>query len=183
MKTTLTVAAAGVLMFSISGSAADRAQAAQNTPCNVTIPNGVAAVSPQPEQSFGGSPMSPEGSHGNRLLSAGPFGLWEDGTIIFKPGGAGFVTRDGALGMKFGWTRGVPGQIRISGRRLDGDAPPLRAEVPGGYGDLGFQASFLIFSTPGCWQVTAQVGDRADSELTFVTKVVKIGDGPAWRRD
>jgi hypothetical protein len=183
MKATLTIAATGALTLSISGSAADRAQIPQHTACNVTAPNGIAAVSPEPDQSFGGTPMSPEGSHGNRLLSAGPFGLWQDGTIIFKPGGAGFVTRDGALGMKFGWTRGVPGKMRISGRRLDGDAPPLRAEVPDGYGELGFQPTALIFSTPGCWQVTAQVGDRADSQLTFVTKVVKIGDGPAWRRD
>ena len=41
-----------------------------------------------------------------------------------------------------------------------------------------FQASYLIFSTPGCWEVNAQVGEREDSKITFVTKVVKIGDGP-----
>jgi hypothetical protein len=28
--------------------------------------------------------------------------------------------------------------------------------------------------------VTGRVGDAA---VTFVTRVVKIGDGPAWRRD
>ena len=183
MKTTLTAAATGVLVLSISGIAANRAQTPQGTPCNVTVPNGIAAVSPEPEQSFGGTPMSPQGSHGNRLLSAGPFGLWKDGTIIFKPGGAGSVGRDGSLGMKFGWTRGVQGKIRISGRRLDGDAAPLRAQVTDGYGELGFQPTLLIFPTPGCWQVNAQVGDRTDSQITFVTKVVKIGDGPAWRRD
>ena len=66
---------------------------------------------------------------------------------------------------------------------MDGDTSPLRAEVPGGYGEVGFQASALVFPTPGYWQVNAQVGDRTDSQLTFVTKVVKIGDGPAWRRN
>jgi hypothetical protein len=48
--------------------------------------------------------------------------------------------------------------------------------------DSGFLASYLIFSTPGCWEVTAQIGDREDSKITFVTLVEKIGDGPAWRR-
>ena len=100
--------------------------------------------------------------------------------FFFRPGGAGFVTRDGSLGMKFGWWRGVSGQLRIEGHRLDAAAPPLRAEVPSGYGDRGFQATYVIFPTPGCWEVTGRVGDAS---VTFVTKVVKIGDGPAWRRD
>jgi hypothetical protein len=56
----------------------------------------------------------------------------------------------------------------------------LRAEVPSGYGDKGFQATALVFATPGCWEVTGRVGDAG---LTFVTKVVKIGDGPSWRHD
>jgi hypothetical protein len=139
------------------------------TACAATTPNGVAATEKQDPS-----------SHGNRQVSVGPFGLWPDGTVVFKPGGAGFVTRDGSLGMKFGWQRGVRGQLRVDGRRLDASAPPLRAEVPSGYGDLGFQATYLIFSTPGCWEVTGHVGDAS---VTFVTMVVKIGDGPAWRRD
>src|SRR5262245_53995898 len=28
--------------------------------------------------------------------------------------------------MKFGWLRGVSGQLKITGRRLDAEAPPLR---------------------------------------------------------
>lgn len=140
------------------------------TSCEVTIPNGIVAVPEQPDP----------GTHGNKELSVGPFGLWPNGAVVFQPGGAGFVARDGSLGMKFGWQRGVPGQLKIEGRRLDASAPPLRAEIPNGYGDSGFQATYLIFSTPGCWEVTARVGDAS---LTFVTMVVKIGDGPAWRRD
>jgi hypothetical protein len=138
--------------------------------CMVTKPNGIAAGFAQPAP----------GSYGNREVSVGPFGLWPDGTIVFKPGGAGFVTRNGSLGMKFGWLRGVLGKLRIEGRRLDSEAPPLRAEVPDGYGDRGFQATYLIFPTPGCWEVTGRVGD---SSVTFVTKVVKIGAGPSWRLD
>jgi hypothetical protein len=137
--------------------------------CEVTKPNGIAAGVEQP---------APD-SYGNREVSVGPFGLWPDGTVVFKPGGPGFVTRDGSLGMKFGWLRGVSGRLKITGRRLDAEAPPLRAEVPDGYGDRGFQATYVIFPTPGCWEVTGRVGD---SSVTFVTKVVKVGHGPRWRR-
>lgn len=134
--------------------------------CPVTTPNGIVAGDPH--------------SYGHQQLAVGPFGLWPDGTVVFKPGGAGFVTSNGALGMKFGWTRGVRGHLTIEGRRLDAPAPPLRSEVPKAYGDLGFQATYVIFSTPGCWEVTARV---SDASLIFVTMVTKIGDGPAWRRD
>jgi hypothetical protein len=99
---------------------------------------------------------------------------------VFKPGGAGFLTRDGSLGMKFGWRRGVSGQLKIEGHRLDAVAPPLRSEVPSGYGDRGFQATYVIFPTAGCWEVTGRVGN---AHVTFITKVIKIADGPAWRRD
>jgi len=136
--------------------------------CNVTRPNGVVAGSADP---------SP-GSYGAAGLST--FGLWPNGVVVLRPGGSGFITTDGALGMKFPWQRGVRGELTISGRRLDGDAPPLRALVPAGYGDQGFQATSLIFPTEGCWEVTGRVGDAS---LTFVTSVVKIGDGPAWRRE
>lgn len=134
-----------------------------DTPCHVNIADGS------------------EGWYGNELLSVA--GLWSDGTIVFKPGGPGFVTSDGALGMKFGWMRRARGRINATGRRLDGAAPPLRLETPNGYSDIGFQASYLIFPTPGCWEVTAQVGVHDDSQTTFITRVVKIGDGPAWRRN
>jgi hypothetical protein len=74
--------------------------------------------------------------------------------------------------MKFGWWRAVTGPLRITGRRLDGEAPPLRADIPSGYGDTGFQATGVIFPTEGCWQVTGTV---AGSTLTFVTFVIKQG--------
>jgi hypothetical protein len=73
---------------------------------------------------------------------------------------------DGSIVEKFGWWRGVSGQLRIEGRRLDGVAPPLQASVPEGYGDSGFQSSGLLFPTEGCWEVTGRV---ADASLTFVT--------------
>ena len=149
------------------GSQLSAAPSQKTVACAVTTPNGIVA----------GGGEEDRNSYGNRQVSV--FGL-HDGTVIFKPGGSGFVTRDGSLGMKFGWLRGVPGQLRIEGRRLDAVASPLRAEVPNGYGALGFQATYVVFATPGCWEVTGRVGDAS---VTFVTMVVKIGDGPAWRRD
>jgi hypothetical protein len=119
-------------------------------------------------------------SYGNPRLSTF---LWPDGVIVFEPGGSGFVTRDLALGMKFGWNRYVEGKLRVTGHRIDGEAAPLRCEAPNGYGETGFQASYVIFPTPGCWAVSAQVGELGDSKIEFVTRVVKIGDGPGWRRD
>jgi hypothetical protein len=113
--------------------------------------------------------------HGNAMISTG---LWPDGTVVFRPGGPGFVATDGALSMKWGWYRGVRGQLRIEGRRLDEPASPLRAEIPAGYGDFGFQSSALIFPTPGCWEVTGHVGTAS---LTFVTLVQRIGEGPSTR--
>jgi hypothetical protein len=85
--------------------------------------------------------------------------------------------------MKFGWTRGARGKLNVAGHRLDGVPAPLRLEANNGYGDIGFQASYLIFPTPGCWEVSAQVGTCEDSKITFITKVVQVGEGPAWHRD
>jgi hypothetical protein len=150
------------------------AQASRPDSCHVTAPNGIVA----------GSSERNERSHGNTLLSVGPFGLWPNGTVVFKPGGAGFQTKEGALGMKFGWTRGIPGKISVVGHRIDADAPPLRFETnqTNDAQSTGFLASYLLFSTPGCWEVAAQVVDREDSKITFVTRVERIGNGPAWRR-
>jgi hypothetical protein len=96
--------------------------------------------------------------------------------FVFKPGGPGFIDRDGALGIKVGWERRKNGRLQVKGHRLDGNAGPVRAYIYD-HGDIGFQPIYLVFPTPGCWEVTGQV---ADASLTFVTLVEKIGDGPAW---
>lgn len=117
---------------------------------------------------------SDEGIFGNDYLQVG---VPPDGTLVFKPGGPGFVDRDGALGIKFGWNRLVPGRLQVGGRRLDGEAPPARMYLSD-YGEHGFQATYLVFPTPGCWEITGGVGD---ARLTFVVLVKKIGAGPDWR--
>ncbi len=58
----------------------------------------------------------------------------------------------------------------IEGRRLDAPAPSLRAHVPEGYGETGFQSTAIDFPSEGCWEVTGRAGAAS---LTFVTLVVK----------
>jgi hypothetical protein len=79
------------------------------------------------------------------------------------------INDDGSIRAKLGWWRVVHGRLRISGTRLDAQAPPLRADVPDGYGDFGFQATEITFPTSGCWRVTGRV---ANSAITFVVQVL-----------
>jgi hypothetical protein len=135
--------------------------------CPVTLPH--KRTAPTDATSF----FEPGTPHWKHALVLGPFGLWPEGTVVFRPGGPGQILPDGSLSMKFGWTRGegLRGKLKIHGRRLDAPAPPLRANIPEGYGDTGFQATALIFPSEGCWEVTGEVGD---SSLTFVTRVVRL---------
>jgi hypothetical protein len=109
-------------------------------------------------------------AHWNGNLYVGA--LWPDGTIVFRPGGAGTHYPDGSLGMKISWYRanGLSGALQIRGKRLDAPAAPLRAIIHRAYGDTGFQPSEVIFPAEGCWQVTGTV---ADNSVTFVTRVVR----------
>lgn len=111
------------------------------------------------------------------ILENDSLGVNLPGKFVFRPGGPGFVDRDGALGMKVGWERKKKGHLQISGRRMDASAPPARAYIYD-YGDSGFQPIYLVFPTPGCWEISGEVGD---GRLTFVTLVEKVAEGPAWR--
>jgi hypothetical protein len=111
--------------------------------------------------------------YGNDALSAV---IPADGKFTFKPGGAGFVDDDGALGIKVAWDRRRPGQLLVGGRRLDDSAPPARSYIPAGYSEVGAQSTYLVFPAPGCWEITGRIGDAG---LTFVVLVEKVGDGPS----
>ncbi len=128
--------------------------------CPVTLPSHVGPPGASPRDFFGWGD-----SYGNGKLWVG--GLWPGGVINAD---AGFINRDGSVGMKFGWWRAAPGKLRITGRRLDAPAPPARGIVPDGYGQTGFQASGVDFPTEGCWEVT---GALPTTRLTFVTLVRK----------
>jgi hypothetical protein len=70
-------------------------------------------------------------------------------------------------GIKVGWFRPAGTTLEITGRRVDGQAPPLDAHVPCCY-PTRFQATGLIFPAEGCWEVTAKA---AESELSFIVEV------------
>jgi hypothetical protein len=122
----------------------------------VTRPNGQAPPGETPKTAH----------HGNGTIWTT---LWPEGTVVFEPDGPGQRSDlDGSLSMKWPWWREANGEpLRIEGRRLDAKAPPLGASIPDGYFD--FQATSLIFPTPGCWEVTGRAGEAS---LIFVTRVV-----------
>jgi hypothetical protein len=128
--------------------------------CPVTLPRSVGPRGVSPDAFFGWG-----ASYGNGTLWVG--GLWPHGVIDADPD---FVAEDGSVGMKFGWWRKAGGKLRITGRRLDGPAPPARGFVPDGYGATGFQSSGVEFPTEGCWEVT---GTLPTTSLRFVTFVIK----------
>ncbi|CAG0929528.1 Tol-Pal system protein TolB [Thermoflexales bacterium] len=79
--------------------------------------------------------------------------------------------RDGRLSTKLPWWRGITSTLTIEGRRLDGaldGGGEFSAHVPDGYGDSGFQASGVYFSSEGCW---ALVGRAGSATLNFVVEV------------
>jgi hypothetical protein len=114
------------------------------------------------------------GIQGNDSLQAV---LPPDGRFTFIPGGGGFTDHDGGLGIKLAWNRLKRGQLNVGGRRLDGAASPARAYIYD-QGDSGAQGIYLVFPTPGCWEITGRVDE---SSLTFVLYVERVGDGPSWR--
>ena len=140
--------------------------------CPVSTPNRHAAPT-------GSDPM-PAGMaqtwHGNDSVGTN---LWPDGTIVFKPGGPGFVLPDGALQMKFLWLKAPGARLALSGQRVDNPSTALRADIDHQFDARGFQPAYLIFPTAGCWRVNATTGGET---LTFVTSVVKIGERPAAPR-
>jgi hypothetical protein len=119
-----------------------------------------------PTSPNGGNPPGQQSrtSHGNGKLWVE---LWPHGIVRATEAN---MRADGSIAVKFPWTRGVRGKLAITGRRLDAEAPSIRAEIPNGYANTGFQASGIIFPTAGCWEITGRVGDVS---LTFVTEVVK----------
>lgn len=124
--------------------------------CPVTPPNG--EIPPGQEHNPGADSAAYYGN--GRLWTI----LYDKGILRRAP------RRDGSIREKFPWWRAVRGRLRITGRRLDRHARPLRAHIPDGYGATGFQSTGLIFPSEGCWRVTGTAGPAT---LTFVTLVVK----------
>ena len=148
-----------------TGAPADRLPgSAFDTACPVSLPN----VTKSPDEHFVPSGLAFQNADGTIFTTP-----WPNGEVVFEPGGPGTINPDGSMSMKWPWYRTVPGEVEIGGRRLDGSAPPMPAEIlrgpEDGYGETGFHPSILTFPTEGCWEVTARAGEAT---LTFITRVV-----------
>src|SRR2546422_536108 len=60
------------------------------------------------------------------------------------------------------WVRPADTDLVVTGRRLDGNAPPLEVGVPGRF-STGYLATEIIFPERGCWEVSAT--DRKSTRL------------------
>ncbi|HEY7818140.1 MAG TPA: hypothetical protein VIG29_07980 [Vicinamibacteria bacterium] len=102
--------------------------------------------------------------------SADPFGNgpWyvNDARTLWA---AGQSLVSGSNGNRILWIKPRGVKVEILGRRLDGDAPPLKVDgAPSSYLQKGFEPNRLFFSEPGCWEITATAGKE---ELSFVVEV------------
>ena len=99
--------------------------------------------------------------------------MWhDDGSVVFRSSGGGFVTKSGRLGMILMWIPKVAGDLAIETRRLDGTDGS--AEVRDSRDDRT-HITTIVFPAPGCWQISSRLGDVG---LTFVMNVIKPDDGP-----
>jgi hypothetical protein len=128
--------------------------------CPISRPNG----NDPPPADIGG-----EGGYGNEALWT-TLTMWGPDPGIVPAPNDGHLRPDGSvIEMKWAWYRYIPGKLTIEGRRLDAPAPPLKAWVPDGYGDQGFQVGGITFPSNGCWEITGRVGGGS---LTFVVLVI-----------
>jgi hypothetical protein len=145
---------------SASAHAALHVQSQMRPVCAVTFPNG----STPPGTATAALPPVPPVFHGNGKLWVK---LWPLGVIVAT---ASVIQPDGSIAIKLPWWRNLNGALTITAVRLDTHAPAVKADVPAGYGNYGFQPSDVVFPTQGCWKVTGRVGKTS---LGFVVLVVK----------
>jgi hypothetical protein len=152
-----------------TGALAQTAVPSANAPCPVTAPTRTVPLDP----AFGPDGFN-YGSTRLRVQLNWPNGVLRAG-VLPDGGSMATINPDGSVRAKVGWWVRDVGKLVIVGRRLDRPAPPLRAQVPSGYGpasdigaSLGFQPTGLTFPTVGCWRV---VGKAGTARLTFVAEV------------
>ena len=66
------------------------------------------------------------------------------------------------------WIKPLGSRLTVQGRRLDGDAAPLWADISSGYsGD--FQSSIIIIPTAGCWEIEARANASMLRFVLYIT--------------
>ena len=71
-------------------------------------------------------------------------------------------------GRKIPWIKPVGSRLTVQGRRLDGEAAPLWADISSGYsGD--FQSSIIIIPTAGCWEIEARANASMLRFILYIT--------------
>lgn len=73
----------------------------------------------------------------------------------------------------FDWKSENPPLLKVTGRRLDGDAPPLRTlrSTNAFPGPAAAMLSGVYVPTPGCWEIT---GEYKGEKLSFVVWVQPV---------
>ncbi len=67
---------------------------------------------------------------------------------------------------KIQWQYEPPGNLEVTGGRLDGPAPPLRVDLAGI--GVGTYSSATTFPAPGCWRIAATAGDHRFEATVYV---------------
>ena len=85
------------------------------------------------------------------------------------------------MSVDFNWRKEYPPRIEVTGRRLDGDAPPLLKLRP--TNALGKPYSAMLVGvyvpTPGCWEIT---GEYKGQKLSFVVWVQPVNSDKKVKR-
>ena len=131
------------------------AQTAESADCPVTTPT----VATPPDSSY--RDALPTGTY---FVSADR-GIWTSADVW------------GLGSRKVGWIKPEGSTLIVQGRRLDGDAAPLWADISEGYvGD--FQSSRMIIPSAGCWEIEARSNESLLRFVIYVPQRPEIGDGP-----
>ena len=77
------------------------------------------------------------------------------------------------LATKFPWWRTLNGKLTVTAQRLDGPTGQFQAQIgsPEEYGDIGFDPSYILWPSTGCWRLTGTVAGRS---LTVTVRVVRV---------
>jgi len=152
------------------------AEAQQNSPEQPVVPPASCPVTTPPAISF--IPRPPYEPAGEKTFYLGSEKLWtvvmKSGVWYWGPHARGHENEVQPLTEKtfwvssdFNWKTEYPPALRVSGRRLDGVAPPLLTLRPTN-AFPGPSAAMLVgvyVPTPGCWAIT---GEYKGQKLSFV---------------